>query len=723
MKTAFSRATRPTARYGRSAVSEPGASASARGTVSGAAQRQLTLGDAFLVLLPSVLFGSAVIDTTWKQRHRKAWDEKIAAVEAETEAICARERQLRASTRRRYIQRQQILGVRHYSILTHHVQMNVELEELEPPVWNDKLQDEQVLEKDASEETTELEDNLMSRQKGDEVNRLVAVDLALRMILHIHTGSRPAFLNQDNRQPYQLTEIPSDIPTDLDKLIRFLRVTRQRLQTFKSGRIPERPSPSLEWWTREENKLDSEITAAANSFQRGTTTISCMINDIAESILRSQHPISGWSYLVLLDALQYHHKTDLSYMVVEALENQTIRLSTHAVFRVIWHCGKNRDANRLELFMKKLAARQDHQFISDKWAWKIVDPVQILVPVTMNPNILQMLLWASLKLNQPHRAEGYAHLLSESRPNGPWTSHVIRNFLKYYCHTRSWRVGRKWLATAHQWAEPLAEQGLRHLQRMIFSMLEFCVVCDRQWLYSQILRAAVDARIDVYETEEHLHNKIAWKILSEWKIRFEGRTPVMQIPEKSDVQKAIDFKQGLSSALLPNHETGRVFDPISVWPTPEQAQLKQLAREQKQEIQELESLKPELEHVKGQITGKNWIISGQDKKLKDQAAVIQALRAQLALLQSMQAPKSEPERGTEIDPEESLEETPLESDIDNRDPTRRRQPKAWSPLDAFDHDYGVKWRYHEIKESRFGSGMPEWRPVAEESPRLSLAAS
>jgi hypothetical protein len=94
-------------------------------------------------------------------------------------------------------------------------------------------------------------------------------------------------------------------------------------------------------------------------------------------------------------------------------------------------------------------------------------------------------------------------------------------------------------------AEMLAGRSIRHLQRVTFAMLEFCVSYGKRALYQDILRAAAECRLGVYSADPDLTlPQRSTDILKEWEV-CHGRSHNEEADILSPVEKGRRFTRKL----------------------------------------------------------------------------------------------------------------------------------------------------------------------------------
>ena len=497
----------------------------ARRTASATTRRRLKFVDAFTILLAPVFATAFVADANWKDRRRAEWDRKIAEVEGEVARLHRRESQILGSFNSRVdAQRKRLPHIRSYST---DVRLRVLEDDIhgdvDAPQWRSTELELEVEEDDDATHTSAGEaqkppvpNPQVAKDTNDAVRRierLVALKLAIKMLLHVNVGTSPRFKDANPGNTHESKKMPEDF----NGLIEQLKTVRQSLRQLNSASERPNVSASQKLPRNEQVVIDNEIRHYAHDFKLGNLSVTRLLIRIANSIIRSPEPPSVKSYVPLMMAFSRARLDELSYLVMAAMDEARLTLSKQSLFKVLWQYGKNRDANRFELFLNSVVKTNDVSRYTHPWEWRIINEVELPCPASNDSRLLQILVYTALKCNQPHRAEAWASQLKYSDTPAKHTSHVLRNFMKFYATHRDWQRGQVWLSAALGWSVSPGPNAIRDLQRVVFAMLELCVACGKQEAYKSILQAAVHARVGVFRAEADLKfTERSKAILAEW---------------------------------------------------------------------------------------------------------------------------------------------------------------------------------------------------------------
>jgi hypothetical protein len=596
----------------------------ARRTASATTRRRLKLVDAFTILLGPVFATAFVADANWKDRRRIEWDRKIAEVEGEVERLHHLESQiLRCLNSGVNARRKRIHHTRSYSTdVRSRILDDDTNEDVDAPQW--RSMEPEVEEVDVAHQapardvhksyTLHPQSTEDTKDAVRRIERLVALKFAIRMLLHVKVGTSPRFKDVNPGYAHD----SSNNAEDLNGIMYQLKIIRRSLHKLNSAE--ERPDVStFQKLPRiEQAVVDQEIRHHAHDFQLGNLSVSRLVKRIGNSIMRSPEPPSVKAYVPLMTAFSRARLDELAYLVMAAMDEGRLTLSNHSLFNIIWQYGKNRDANRFDLFLNSVTKADTASKYTESWKWRTINEIQLPCPMSNNSRLLQILVYTALKCNQPHRAEAWASQLRYSDGPARHTSHVLRNFMKFYATHRDWQRGQAWLSAALDWSVSLGPNVIRDLQRVVFAMLELCVACGKQDAYTCILQAAVHARVGVFAAEADLKfTERSKSIIAEWD-KLQNSVPMCAENDESTAQnKARDFCDEVTPKLESLGLTG--ISPRFEWPTPVSADFEfrdgrpkfsASTDDSTSEWRKLcEQQAAELEKVKAQLAETKWLLS------------------------------------------------------------------------------------------------------------------
>ena len=566
-------------------------------------RRRLKLVDAFTFLLTPLFATAAVADANWKDKRRKEWEQKIAEVEDEVEKIRRREHQIWNSLKRgpqkigkTYIQTRAYSSSVPVPALGDNGEDGIELEESselgESPEVGGSYVEAPDTHASLGEDDIEKERRIRASER---IERLVALKLSIKMLLHIQLGVSPRFKDPN----FDFNHDADDLPHDVEGLIQKLQVVRGSLNHLNSyARRPEIHA-SQKLPRIGQARIDSAIRQLADAFRWDSISLPNFIHRVAQRIIELEDSPSVRGYLPLLHAFSRARLSELAYLVVHAIDESRLALDNYTLYVIFWHYGKERDVLHFDKLLNSLTKVDGSDKTGGRWEWKTIDGTRLPCPPCYDERLFQIVIYVALRCNQPHRAEAWAKLMSRTPRDMDHTSRVLRNFLKYYATYKDWRRGKAWLARALDWVVPLASFDIRLLQRMVYAMLELSIACDQREIYAEIMQAAVETRLGVYLPPPNLRIAEARNvaIMAEWE-RMHHTVPRCVADDVSPEDKARAFCAKVARLKEIEREDST---PEFCWPHPdhrlkgEERKWRALYKHQKAELQ---TLKTELHQLK-----------------------------------------------------------------------------------------------------------------------------
>lgn len=492
-----------------------------RKTTTAPLRRRATFNDAFTLLLAPVLAAVFIVDTSWKAKQRKDWDERLSVIQEEINEIHEREQRIKSALRLRTTSNG-ILGQRRGYATVAHAQVDFdEIEaEVEVPTWEDDgMTDEgmpqirrptshdPILPVQDLEPARVYKDGMFSSEEManfHRYHRLNAIMLSLRMLLHLQIGPSPFFaIAPDGTQaePGELT-----FRQDPNQLVELLRVTRSEMRQLKNRRDLFVVSSYIDVQASR-SELSNRIRKVTTNFDAGKLTLSELIHGFGQSILQTKEVPSTLAYVMLLRSLSKVGSFSLAYHVMGALKNSTLPLSDDAIFHILFQIGQACDSRSLNHILP-LITRSDEQLnVASKWERTVVDGLELPVPASLDVRLLQVLVYTSLRCQQPERAEAWMSMLREMDYGSFRKNHLFRSFLAYYTMHGNWEKGKIWLRRAVEHASSIAAYTAEGFTRMIYRMLDLCVRCRKLPEYTMILEAAVSSGIRPPRLHENPNNR------------------------------------------------------------------------------------------------------------------------------------------------------------------------------------------------------------------------
>ncbi|EXJ63510.1 uncharacterized protein A1O5_11559 [Cladophialophora psammophila CBS 110553] len=504
-------------------------SALVRKTTTRPPRRRPGFGDAFTVLLTPVLAAALFVDTSWKSKQRKDWDERLAALDNEIDSLKERERQLRSSLQLRNVGSGLSQQRRYYATA---VQAQVQDDEvpgdIEMPIWSaDPGQEDNVIE----DERIPIRQVVSAREFSAEqlsnfkrYHRLNAITLALRMLLHLRVGPNHFYsiFPSDDPMDSATSETSEDVglPSDTNRLAEMLALTRKQMRSLGNLEDLFYVAPRIQAQAAR-GGLQQAIKELTAEFDAGRISLAGLIDGYGKAVLQTDEVPSVSVYVMLIRSLSKVGSHSLAYHAVAALKRSTLPLSDPAIFYMLLQIGRACDSRSLNHMLHFIAKADNPLNVIHKWEKARVNGLDLPVPTTLNPRLLMVLVYASLRCEQPTRAEAWLTLLREADYGSMWKDDLFRSFLAYYSQHGNWEEGKKWVQRSVKHALTIANQSIDRLARVIYRMLDLCVRCRKLAEYTTILDAAVDSGIgpplvDKTQNDRRTFHPRTRSILLEW---------------------------------------------------------------------------------------------------------------------------------------------------------------------------------------------------------------
>ncbi|EXJ94572.1 hypothetical protein A1O1_02968 [Capronia coronata CBS 617.96] len=507
------------------------ASALIRKTTTAPLRRRPTFNDAFTILLAPVLAAALIVDTSWKAKQRRDWDEKLETIKEEIDELKQREMQAWRSLQLRSIGSAISQQRRGYATAVHVQEPQEETEfDIDMPMWEDR-ETSPLSHKESSKDVTNPSGAQQKSKLSEErmyspedmanfhrYHRLNAIMLAIKMLLHLRIGPSPFFEMFPDDDGLDRTDL--QFPQDTNQLVDLLKMTRKEIRPLKKWDDLFIVAPQIEAQAKK-GALTKDIRKLTHSFDEGKIPLTDLIDGFGKALMQSDEIPSVWAYTGLIRSLSKIGSFSLAYHVTAALKNSTLPLSDDAIFHMIFQIGKACDSRSLNHILQVIARSDRQMNLETKWEKVYANGLDLPVPVSLHPGILQVLIYAALRCEQPERAEGWLTLLQEADYSTMWKDHLFRSFLSYYSSHTNWDRGKIWLRRSVQHALSIATQNMDGLARVIFRMLDLCVRCRRLPEYTMILDAAVNAGITPPIVAKNRNNRKPFhargrSILLEW---------------------------------------------------------------------------------------------------------------------------------------------------------------------------------------------------------------
>ena len=481
--------------------------------------RPVTFNDAFGIFLAPFLAAATIVNLSWKEKQKKDWDNKLAEIDREIEILRAREHDVlsrlqRSATTRPASRRER----RCYSTAavapldeSNDVSSGSPYDsapEPEPlPIADFSRTVQGALQQDAGpfpvpRSLIESRGNVAIEDVPEavwEVERLIAMRLALEMVVMAHLGDAPTAGNIHSSLPRAQEAKPPYPASLLDQLQRVKHLElAARQKTFRhAGFIPD-------YLDLASGSFMALLQHLTNSYKDGNLTYVQLLENISEALVNSRTPPTIRHYTALVKFLHDHMFTSFVPLVTSALSRSRLTLDETACERVLEHVGHSRDVKAFDWWLAEFTKVNSRLVLTQRWEWHRLNGEKLPLPSSSDPRLIKTLTFTALSLEQVSRAEAWSSVMRHENYRGEEWADLIKAFLLYYTKQADWIKGRAWVREVIETptlADPEAFRSFKDFGTLIYRMLALCVECGKKSQYAEILRAAVAANVKPPEIE------------------------------------------------------------------------------------------------------------------------------------------------------------------------------------------------------------------------------
>ena len=483
---------------------------------------RLQFKDAFLIFLVPVLTTALVVDVSWKSKRRKEWEDKIAAVQAEIQALHTQRTERWLAYQYRTLRAGTLIQRRSYSTAAATLPEDVGDEDEDWPELQTWPPEESLIGEQPQnvEHNPNMLESSQYRELPHDWRRLVA----LRFALQLQIASRQ-IVQRDNRGSWAL--FPQH-HVDLDTLVEHLKKVHSQYLYLCKSRPKNEPIIFERTATYGSRKLDAQLRDLSAELTSGRISLPDFIQNLSTNIIQSDSSPGIRGYYLMLRLLQkagFHKgQQSLCYLVYRAIINSHLSLDDRTVFEMLKLLGRNKDLRRIDRLLHSLTKCHYSCGGFPSWHWQTADGVQLPVPKTGNSFLYCSLIDIALRCDQPQRAHAWRLLVPIEMNHHLVRAKIVGSFLHYHTARGQWTEGKRWLRDALELALDLGRNSLPSLRALVLDMLGFCVACRKSSLYQKILDSAVKANVGVYQinlakdsffTTRHSDILIEWTALND----------------------------------------------------------------------------------------------------------------------------------------------------------------------------------------------------------------
>lgn len=547
MRTVWAQATRP--KLSSAAAPRPCVKsiAARRTAAANAFRNQVAACDVFALLLGPVLAVAAFADVSWKERKRKEWDKRFAEINQQLEVLRAREVEVWTRIQYHSVRNGMLQHRRMYSTGTAAATVSrdqpvfrqrVEPEPLESMVDDEELEHPSGLRSPPPlEQSTNIVDDSLGELPFESpllrYEKLLALRLALRMLLHVYSGSVRANREQAKHLDLRMsTEAIGRIVLQLRAVTHELDQEDRRYQK-KREKVPFRHE--LPEDLDAENFSRAEIEELGKLYNTQQIDVAGLVDRLSQWLLvPDRKPPAPDFYARLVMMLSMSNLPELAKFAVSALRNTTYFISNREICLMLAHCSVARDYKAYDWIMWNLTDKLGvlHSE-SIQWEWARLSGLMLPIPKDRNVIVIRALIRTALNFDFSQRAEAYAQvdsILYSSSMMG----YVIKAFLQHYAKTGDWTNGQRWLQKAHFWLNVRRHSQYPGLRAFLLRIFDFLVAFRKKEEFGALLDAVTAAGIDPPNIDRRSREGTAriFPIVSQWRTKINATNSATRSLEK-----------------------------------------------------------------------------------------------------------------------------------------------------------------------------------------------
>ena len=512
MRTVWSPATRPklsSFAAPRSSIN----SIAARRAAAANASRQLAVCDVFAFFLGPVLAAAAFADVSWKEQKRKEWERRFAEINAQLEDLRAREVEV--------WRRIQFHSVRH-GVLEHRRMYSTAVATPVPdsqPVVGDQVNVHLFENTDWTELDANWDRNpvpirrLGSNRPAPELEslgdlpmsspliryeKLLALRLALRMLLHICAGSDDLRVREiRKKRPNVSAQDIGGVVVRLQAVTDELDSADLRQAASRRKRLFRHNSPESE---ADDEQWRAELHELGRLCRKNQIDIATLVDRLSKLLLPADRKPPGPEFYARVAMLfSLNNFPGLAKYAISALECTSYVLSPNDICLMLNHSSHSRDYKAYDWVIHNLTdAKGLLSTESSRWKWVRMDGILLPMPADEHPGLLRGLLRSALNFNDPKTAEAYVRHLPR---DGPMRGFAIKAFLQYYAKVGDWTEGKKWLHEAHWWTSMRKNVNHPGLRAVLVRVFDFLIAFRMDEDFQALLKSVAWAGIEPPEID------------------------------------------------------------------------------------------------------------------------------------------------------------------------------------------------------------------------------
>lgn len=472
----------------------------------------MRIGNSVTVFYSSIFAAAALADAQAKDRRRVEWEQRIAAVKEDVNVLVNEEHKLLSKLESRG-RRQGIVNGARTQTRSYSTTAPPADALREGPEGTDQAEEERddldMVRQAMEEADDELEDlprnyepkkppkwlsGPMLQQKA--VRLLALKQLSIRLLL------RPSIAHNYNGLPVNYDTDFEPPPLNVSGLLGELNRLRIRMRHIAENRRENVDDVVQELRGRhyfdvrqEKIRLDAEVERDTNMYLSGRMTLPELLLRLASNLSRSTDPDRPLTFKIMLLAFTQTRQNDLGDLMLQTLLPNGFQLTSPLIISILNFFRKKKDLKTFDLFLRMLRGEGYPVNLGKmpKFRQKTINGIDLTIPPldSSNPVLYGSLITATLRFNQPERADAY---FQAARATGYMDDYnTLFAFLRFYAIRKDWWNGLSTLKRAVAFMGSTSAHVESLAERLIFFMVHMCDACEQHTVSEAIITAAMDS--------------------------------------------------------------------------------------------------------------------------------------------------------------------------------------------------------------------------------------
>ncbi|KAJ5152391.1 hypothetical protein N7492_010686 [Penicillium capsulatum] len=487
-------------------------------SATAASKRRLRIGNSVTALYTSIFAAAALADARSKTQRRHDWEEKIAAVKAETNELVDEEKRIIESLQSRQedqgvdrLFRARGLGnvtnlapVMRRNTMPSWLTRSFHTERSVRNAATGSAPEGDLVEEGRNTETDEEEHFDSSwlfyeplRVKA--IQKLALRQFAIRLLLRPTVAQQYSGLARNHPTDFEVPDI------NVQGLLDELNNLRLRITKIKSTRdsnydhiVHENVTMSPEEIRQRSRSLDTELFGDLESFISQQMSVQELILRVSTNLLNSVDPDRTFAFRRLIITFTQARQNDLNDLLLRTIIPYKFFLSNSLITTILAFYRKTKNLKDFDMFLQMLSGGGYEVNLGriGSWEREKINGVDVDVPPldSNNPVLYAELIRSALRFDQPDRADAW---LQAARKTGFFDNfQTLSSYILFYSIRQDWERGVSTLrrAIAYLVSSTILPSDL--VERLVVLMAHLCDSCDQKTASTALISAAVHSGFD-----------------------------------------------------------------------------------------------------------------------------------------------------------------------------------------------------------------------------------